>query len=237
MRRDRVGSPQPDGRGQRSKPITLAVDAVVFDCDGVLVDSAASVERCWRRWAEQVGLSADAMPAEIHGRTSRATAEALLPPDAVASAAALIEQIEIDDAGSVRAVPGARVLLASVPADRCAVVTSGTRPLFSARMAASGLPVPAIAVTADDVARSKPDPAGYARAIRLLGVDPSRAVVFEDAVPGILAARAAGVRWVVRVGQGAPMSEEDAVIPDLRQARWAGGLQLTGAVWIQTDTA
>lgn len=218
-------------------PITLAVDAVVFDCDGVLVDSAESVERSWRRWAEQVGLNADAVPAEIHGRTSRATAEALLPPEAVAPAAALIERIEIDDAASVQAMPGAQALLAAVPADRCAVVTSGTRPLFSARMSASGLPVPAIAVTADDIARSKPDPEGYARALRLLDVDPARAVVFEDAVPGILAARAAGVRWVVRVGLGACVSEEDAVIADLRQARWADGLLLTGATGCRTDPA
>jgi sugar-phosphatase len=232
-----VGSLQPDRRDQSRKPMALAADAVVFDCDGVLVDSAESVERSWLRWAQQVGLSVDTVPAEIHGRTSRATAEALLPPDAVASAAALMERIEIDDAASVRAVPGAQVLLASVPADRWAVVTSGTRPLFSARMAASGLPLPAIAVTADDVARSKPDPAGYARALRLLGVDPGRAVVFEDAVPGILAARAAGVRWVVRVGLGARVSGEDVVIRDLRQARWAGGLQLTGDVWSQLDPA
>jgi len=234
---ERVDSLRPNGRGRSRRPITLAVDAVVFDCDGVLVDSAESVERSWRRWAEQVGLSVDAVPAEIHGRTSRATAEALLPPEAVASAAALMERIEIDDAASMRAVPGAQALLASVPADRWAVVTSGTRPLFSARMAASRLPVPAIAVTADDVARSKPDPAGYALALRLLGVDPGRAVVFEDAVPGIMAARAAGVRWVVRVGLGARVSGEGAVIRDLRQARWTGVLRLTGASWSQMDPA
>jgi mannitol-1-/sugar-/sorbitol-6-phosphatase len=226
-----VGSRQAGGRDRSREPITLEVDAVVFDCDGVLVDSAESVERCWRRWAEQVGLSADAVPAEIHGRTSRATAEALLPPEMVDDAAALMERLEIDDAASVRAVPGAQALLAAVPAGRWAVVTSGTRPLFSARMAAAGLAVPAIAVTADVVARSKPDPAGYALALRLLDVDPGRAVVLEDAVPGILAARAAGVRWVVRVGPGARVSGEDAVIGDLRQARWTGGLQLTGDVW------
>ena len=104
-------------------------------------------------------------------------------------------------------------------------------------MAASGLPLPKIAVTADDVARSKPDPAGYARALQLLGVDPGRAVVLEDAVPGILAARAAGVQWVVRVGLGARTSGEDAVIRDLRQARWTGSLQLTGDVWSQVDPA
>jgi sugar-phosphatase len=194
----------------------------------VLVDSSESVERCWLRWAAQVGLDAAAVPAEIHGRTSRATAEALLRPELVASATALMEQIEIDDAASVRAVPGAHALLASLSEARRAVVTSGTRPLYSARMAAAGLAEPAIAVTADDVGRSKPHPDGYALAIRLLGIDPGRAVVLEDAVPGIVAARAAGVRWVVRVGEGAVVSGEDAVVRDLRQARWTGRLELTG---------
>src|SRR3974390_1404349 len=231
MRPDRVGSRGPAG----DRRIALDVDAVVFDCDGVLVDSTQSTDRCFRRWMEQVGLGADALVADIHGRTSRATAEALLPPESVDSAAALMERLELDDVASVREVPGARTLLTSVPADRWAVVPSGTRPLFSARMAASGLPEPAVAVTADDVRRSKPHPDGYARALSLLGVEPARAVVFEDAVPGILAARAAGVRWVVRVGQGVGVTGEDAVIPDLRQARGAGRLELAGGVWSRMD--
>ena len=235
MGSNRMSSPEPEGGSLGDWPIAIDVDAVVFDCDGVLVDSAESVERCWLRWAQQVGLVANAVPAAIHGRTSRATAEALLPPETVEAATALMERIEIDDSGSVRAVPGARALLESVPADRWAVVTSGTRPLFSARMAASGLPEPAIAVTADDVGRSKPHPDGYARALRLLGVDPARAAVLEDAVPGIQAAHAAGVRWVVRVGLGTGMSGEDAVIRDLRQARWTGRLELAGDDWSRLD--
>ena len=223
-------SRQPEAGDPQAWPITFDVDAVVFDCDGVLVDSTESVERNWRRWAELVGLPAEAVPADVHGRSSRAAAEDLLPPEAVESAAALMEQLEIDDAGSVRAVAGARALLASVPADRWAVVTSCTRPLFSARMAASGLREPAIAVTADDVPRSKPHPDGYALALLRLGVDPARAVVLEDAVAGIEAARAAGVRWVVRVGQGVSASGADAVIADLRQARWTGRLEIAGSV-------
>jgi mannitol-1-/sugar-/sorbitol-6-phosphatase len=224
-----TGSNGEDGEGRAR--LVLEVDAVVFDCDGVLVDSGDSVDRCYRRWVEELGLGAEALALDIHGRTSLATAQTLLPPDQAEAGAARWEQIEIDDAASVLEVPGAGALLRSIPADRWAVVTSCTQPLFAGRRAAAGLPEPAIAVTAEDVARSKPDPEGYARALRLLGVDPSRAVVLEDAVAGLLAARAAGVRWVVRVGPGERLSIEDAVIADLRGVRWTGSLELTGDVW------
>jgi len=223
-----------DRHGRRT---TFDVDAIIFDCDGVLVDSAVSVERSARRWAEHFGLDADAVLADIHGRTSRATAERWLRPEAVDAAATLMEQMEVDDAAAVREVPGAGALLATIPADRWAVVTSGTQPLFRARLAAAALSAPRIAVTAEDVERSKPHPDGYARALDLLGVDPARAVVLEDAVAGIAAARAAGVRWVVRVGRGGDLSGEDAVIRDLRDASWTGRLELSGGGWRRADPA
>jgi len=202
------------------------VDAVVFDCDGVLVDSSESVERCARRWAERLGLDAGAVLLDIHGRTSRSTAERWLPHDAVDAATALMEAMEIDEAASVREVRGAGAILAAIPADRWAVVTSGTRPLFEARMRAGGLPLPAIAVTAENVARSKPDPEGYTRAVRLLGVDPARVLVFEDTVAGLTAARGAAVRWTVRIGRGSVIAGEDAVIPNLSPVSWTGRLEL-----------
>jgi sugar-phosphatase len=207
---------------------SFEVDAIVFDCDGVLVDSNESIERSWRLWATRLGLDAGAILPGVHGRTSRAIAAEWLPPDQVDAAAALMEEVELSDVASVREVPGAGVLLAAVPADRWAVVTSGTRPLFEARLAAAGLPTPTIAVTAEDVSRSKPDPEGYVRAVRLLGADPARSLVFEDTVPGMAAARGAGVRWVVRIGKGAALADEDAVIADMRQASWTGRLELTG---------
>ena len=217
--------------GQMGRRVAFDVDAVVFDCDGVLVDSTESVERCMRDWAERFDLDGDAILLEAHGRTSRSTAERWLPPEVVDAAAALMEAIEISDAASVRELPGARALLAAIPADRWAVVTSGTRPLFEARITAAALPKPLIVMTADDVARSKPDPEGYARALRLLGADPDRALVFEDAAAGITAARAARVRWVVRIGEGGPIAGEDAVISNLGQASWTGRLELEGGGW------
>jgi len=204
------------------------VDAVIFDCDGVLVDSSASVEQCARRWADRLGLDAEAVLLDIHGRTSRSTAERWLPREAVDAAADLMEAMEVDEAWAVREVPGAGALLVAIPADRWAVVTSGTRPLFEARMRAAGLPPPVIAVTAEHVARSKPDPEGYARAVRLLGVDPNRVLVFEDTAAGLTAARGAAVGWTVRIGRGSVIAGEDAVIPNLSLVSWTGRVELAG---------
>jgi sugar-phosphatase len=80
-------------------------------------------------------------------------------------------------------------------------------------MAAAGLAVPSIAVMADDVAVSKPDPEGFLKAAGLLGVDPADCIVFEDSRAGVTAARAAGMR-VIGVGDAAAF-EPDHVVPDL----------------------
>ncbi len=83
------------------------VDAVIFDCDGVLVDSAASVDRSWGRWAERYGLDGAVVLDASNGHTSPDTVAAWLPADLVAEGCAFIEEIEIADAGSVRMIPGA----------------------------------------------------------------------------------------------------------------------------------
>lgn len=203
-----------------------AVEAVVFDCDGVLVDSQASVERSWRRWSAHYGLDGDAVLAGANGRPSRDTAAAWAPPERVAEARALIERIEIDDVAGTRMIPGALQLLASIPPGRWAVVTSAGRVLLRARMDAAGLPLPAVVVTSDDVVHGKPHPEGYALALRRLGIDGGRAAVFEDTASGMSAARDAGVAAIIRVGTGAPIAGEVAVVADLRQAAWDGRLAL-----------
>jgi sugar-phosphatase len=209
------------------RPFT-GVDAVVFDCDGVLVDSAASVDRSWGRWAERYGLERAVVLEASNGHTTPDTVAAWLPADLVAEGCASIEEIEIADADGVRMIPGALELLSSLPADRWAIVTSASRPLFDARIRAAGLPWPGVVVTADDVVHGKPNGEGYASALRQLGVDARRAAVLEDTSLGIAAAHAAGVAWIVRVGTGEPVPPESAVVPDLRRVTWDGGLRLLG---------
>ena len=200
----------------------IRCDGVLFDCDGVLVDSDASVDLSWQRWAETLGLDPDALGGIVHGRRSEDTIADLLPADRQAAAIELIERIEVEDAARVTAIDGAADLIAALPAGRWAVVTSGTRALATARLAAAGLPMPDVLVTADDVANGKPDPEGYRTAARRLGYDPACTVVLEDAPSGVLAARAAGAGGVIGVGSRDGLPDVDIRVPDLTALRWTG---------------
>ncbi|MEV0906624.1 HAD family hydrolase [Streptomyces hokutonensis] len=173
----------------------IHAEALLFDNDGTLVSSLESVRRCWTRWAEEFGITAeDFARVELHGRTAVAIAADLLPADVVPTAVARIEALEVEDVpnGGAVLLPGTRDFLDSLPADRWAVVTSATRRLAEARLAHAGI-LPKTLVVAEDVTRGKPDPEPYLLAARRLGVDPARCVVFEDAPAGLQAGRAAGM--------------------------------------------
>ncbi|MBT2416677.1 HAD family hydrolase [Streptomyces sp. ISL-22] len=177
--------------------MTIHACALLFDNDGTLVSSLASVDRCWTRWAEEYGVTEAFGRVELHGRPAVEIVADLLPADAVPEALARIETLEVEDVpnGGVHLLPGTKALLDSLPADRWAVVTSATRRLAEARLDAVGI-LPKTMVTADDITRGKPDPEPYLRAARELGVDPARCVVFEDAPAGLAAGRAAGMTTV-----------------------------------------
>jgi sugar-phosphatase len=167
------------------------VSAVLFDLDGVLVESRAATERVWLAWALRNGIDEAALRSEMHGVRSADVVRALRPDlDAVVEAAE-IERLQAEDVEGLAAIPGALAALGALKGDRVAVVTSGTRPLALARLAAVGIESPEVIVFADDVSRGKPDPEGYLTAARRLGADPAEALVVEDAPPGIEAARAA----------------------------------------------
>ena len=143
----------------------------------------------------------------------------MVPPDRVAPAVGRIEELEMATAGEVRALPGAREAVAGLPRNRWAVVTSGNRRLALARLAAAGLTAPAL-VTADDVARGKPDPEPYLLGARRLGVEPGRCLVVEDAPSGLQAAQAAGMGTVaVTTTHRAEELHADAVIGALDAIR------------------
>jgi mannitol-1-/sugar-/sorbitol-6-phosphatase len=165
--------------------------AVLFDLDGVLVDSTASVERAWRGWAKQHELLFEDVILHAHGRRTAETIAAVAPHlDAKAEALAL-EDDEVVRATEIAPLPGAHELLRQLVGAQWAIVTSGPRALAGARIEACDFPPPRALVTGDDVAHGKPDPEGYARAARLLGVAGNDCIVFEDAPAGVEAARAA----------------------------------------------
>jgi sugar-phosphatase len=168
--------------------------AVLCDLDGVLVDSTASVEKHWAEFAEAHGLDVQAVLAVAHGRPARALIADLLPGKDVDALAAELEARETADADGSQPLPGAAALLGEVAVSRLAVVTSGTAPVAGARLEATGLRPPPVLVTADQLAKGKPDPEPYLTAARRLGVPADRCLVIEDAPAGIAAGRAAGAR-------------------------------------------
>ncbi|MGZ4788275.1 MAG: HAD family hydrolase [Terriglobales bacterium] len=174
----------------------LECSAILFDCDGVLVNSIGSVERQWRKFAERHGLDPEHVIHTAHGHRTVETVHILMPDvDAVAEAA-IVERNEIEDTEGLVAIEGAAELLRSLPRDRWAVVTSGTRALATRRLAVAGLPQPEHMVPADEVTRGKPDPEPYLKGARLIGFAPKTCLVFEDAPSGIKSAKAAGAKVI-----------------------------------------
>ncbi|GAA3993122.1 MULTISPECIES: HAD family hydrolase [Streptomyces] len=176
----------------------IHAQALLFDNDGTLVSSLASVDRCWTQWALEYGITVDDFArVELHGRPAAEIAADLLPAHLVPEAVARIEKLEVDDVPNdgVQLLPGTKDFLDALPADRWAVVTSATRRLAEARLDAVGI-LPKTLIAADDITRGKPDPEPYLLAARELGVDPAHCVVFEDAPAGLQAGRAAGMTTV-----------------------------------------
>lgn len=200
-------------------------DAVLFDLDGVLVDSTPSVERAWRAWAERHGLDASEILAVAHGRRATETVALVAPHLDAEAEAKELEREEIEDAGSVLPLDGAAELLAALPPQRWAVVTSGTSALAHARLEACGMPIPEAFIGAEDVTRGKPDPECYLKGAKLLGVVPDRCVVVEDAPSGVSAARVAGasVIAVATTHPASELSEADAVVGTVDEVRLGRG--------------
>lgn len=197
--------------------LTIIARAVLFDLDGVLVDSQAVVERTWQRWATRHGRDASAIVAIAHGRRSSDTIRQIAPELDLATEVRWLDEAELNDFDGVRALPGAAAALGALPDAHRAVVTSGGRVLATKRLTLSGLAVPAVFVASEDVAAGKPSPAGYRLAAQRLGFDPADCVVVEDAPPGIAAGRAAGCRViaVATTFSASRLREADLVVRSL----------------------
>jgi len=202
----------------------LSCSAILFDLDGVLVDSTGAVDREWRQWARRKGVDGDAVMAIAHGVRTIEVIRRVAPHLDAESEAWEIENEEAGDQQGVRVMPGAAALLHSIPEGRWGVVTSGTRLLASARLSFCGLPVPKVLVTADDVEHGKPHPEPYLKGAEKLGFKPADCLVIEDAPAGIWSARAAGMKVIglASTYPAAKLSEADAVVAGLGQIQVSG---------------
>jgi mannitol-1-/sugar-/sorbitol-6-phosphatase len=194
--------------------------AILFDLDGVLIDSTPAVARVWRRWALEHGFDPETVVRLAHGRPSRTTIRDLLPNSDIVAEDREVERREMADIEGVVLLPGAQRLLSSLPLERWTIATSCTRPLAEVRLRAAGLPIPKRMITSSDVKIGKPHPEPYQKAAAVLGFSTSDCIVVEDAPAGVCAGKAAGARVI---GLPTTMAKHD--------------LESAGADWIVANCA
>ncbi len=196
-------------------------DAVIFDMDGTLIDSIPAVERSWATWAAEHDLEVDVIR-RYHGVPAAGIVDLLVPQERRAAALRRIEEIEVDDVEGIVVLPGAAEALTALHDAKNAIATSCTRDLARARITATGLQAPSILVTASDVTRGKPDPEPFLTAARLLGADPARCLVVEDAPAGVTGAKAAGCATLgVLTTTPAAQLPADALVENLASVRFS----------------
>jgi sugar-phosphatase len=174
----------------------VTCSALLFDMDGVLIDSTPAVARVWTRWAIEHGFDPQEVVARAHGRPSLSTLREYLSNADHEQENREFERREMSDLDGVAGLPGARELLSALPNQRWTIVTSATRPLAEVRLRAAGLPVPTRLVSASDVVNGKPHPEPYLKAAAVLGFPVADCVVIEDVPAGVRSGKSAGARVI-----------------------------------------
>lgn len=195
--------------------------AILFDLDGVLVSSTAAVARQWRLWAHERNIPPEEVLRIAHGRRTIEIVQLLAPELDAEAETRHVEAREAADTDGVEVIRGARELLASLPQERWAVVTSGTRLLALSRLKLGKLPQPRGLVTADDVREGKPHPGPYLQGAQLLGIASDECLVIEDAPAGIESAHAAGMQAIglTTTYPASDLEQAEALAPDLTALR------------------
>jgi mannitol-1-/sugar-/sorbitol-6-phosphatase len=200
-----------------NEPVCVTAKGILFDMDGVLINSIGSVRRCWRRWAKMYDVPHAEEYEVPHGVRAIDIVKALRPDIDPHEGLRAIEEMEVQDVADLQVLPGVRMLLEGLPPERWAIVTSSTHRLLLARLKAAGLPLPERIISADMVERGKPDPEPYRRGAELLGFRPEECVVVEDAPSGVEAGKAAGCRVLAVLGThtAAELHEADWIVGSL----------------------
>jgi sugar-phosphatase len=196
--------------------VKFYASGLLFDNDGVLVDSHAAAIVAWAQWCSEYAPHINWNdPINAGQRAEDKVREWIASPDLFEEANNRINQLEQDTAHETIALPGAIELTSSLRDGLWTVCTSANPNLGRARLIAAGIKVPAELVTAADVKRGKPHPDPYLLAAERLGFAPEDCVVFEDAIAGAEAAVAAGVGLIVGVSAMALDGPADIVVKDL----------------------
>lgn len=172
----------------------VEVRGILFDMDGVLVSSLASVERCWRQWAREYGVDPELAVQTAHGCRAVDTVRFLRPDIDAQAGLKRIEDLEVEDDSGLTVLPGVKALIEKLPPQCWTVVTSATRRLAKVRLEQGGLEVPEHFITADMVAEGKPHPEPYLAGAATLGLRPEDCLVIEDSVAGTHSGHDAGCK-------------------------------------------
>ena len=208
----------------------ISTRVLLFDMDGTLVDSTAAVERIWGRWAAEHGMCFADFAHSMHGRRAVDIMSSIAPPDLgldLIAEVARIDEEEVVETDGIVPIAGAARLIASLPPENWALVTSARPELARARMGAAGLPIPGVVVTSNDVTQGKPHPDCFLKALERLGVSACDSIVFEDAAAGLAAGHAAGCRTIAL----ATTSPSD----NLEHEEWIHDLDRVELVEVQSD--
>ena len=186
--------------------IIIDCGAILFDLDGVLLDSTNCIKRHWQEWAEKHELDLKTVLVNAHGVRTIETIQRVAPNLDAEKEAAEFTAHEIIDTEGVDIIPGAKELLAELEIDKWAVVTSGGFDLVQARLKKAGLPMLKHIITSDDVTQGKPSPQPYLLGAKKLNLAVEQCVVIEDAPIGVRAGKAAGMR-VIGIASTHPKDE------------------------------
>jgi beta-phosphoglucomutase len=213
---------------------------VIFDMDGVLVDSYRAHYESWRRLAAEQGCRFTEQDfARSFGRTSREILaecwQARLAPEQIAAGddrkEELYRQIILADFPEM---PGIRDLVRALHEAGFALAVGSSGPKANVEVAMQGLGLGELftaIVTGQDVTRGKPDPEVFLTAAGRLGLPPRRCAVVEDAVAGIQAAKAAGMAAIALTGTATreQLSAADLVVDRLTELSPRHVAELIGA--------
>jgi mannitol-1-/sugar-/sorbitol-6-phosphatase len=196
------------------------MDAILFDVDGVLLETGTFFEQIWADWARLRALDPEVVVARTRGRRTDDVLREVVPRLDPAGEHRLLDDLVLARLGEIRPAAGAARVLAAIDGVPWAIVTSGTRWFMRRCFGRIGLPFPPVAVCAEDVRRGKPAPDGYLAAARLIGVKPAACLVVEDSPAGVAAGKDAGCT-VIAVATTVPPEQlhaADACYPDLTAA-------------------
>lgn len=190
------------------------VQGLLFDNDGVLIDSMPGALRAWVKWGEVYHPGFELTP-EFHGRRAGDIVKDLVSTEEYQASYDYINLLEIAEAANTKPLPGTTEFLSQLPKGRWNIVTGANPELAKVRLEAAGIAIPETLVTAYDAKKGKPDPEPYLLGAEKINIPIQDCVVFEDAPAGLVAGQRGGAALLVGIGEQTLDSVADVVVRSL----------------------